>query len=142
MRLPILLLLGSRARLLQSRDLIPLCTLAPRARAMCAVTCVGAFLFMVAVVLGFRLMPFEWVPRLVGGGFGIFLASALLAYRFGRLCSAEIGQSDRTAIDHCRRTSPAADAFYREVKGQGRPFTRVDLIEMRRRARAPAEPGK
>jgi hypothetical protein len=121
----------SRRRLLAAADLKGKCVTAARARTTCAKVCLGAFLAMVVIVLGFRAVPFTWVPVLMGAAFAVFFVSTLLAYRFGRLCDAQVGPSRRNAIIWLCQTSPDADAYYRKVIGQGRPFTRLDLDEMR-----------
>lgn len=119
-------------RLLACADLKAKCDLAARARTVLAIACVGAFVGMVAIVLGFRAFPFSWIPLMLGVAFAIFLSSTLMAYRIGRLCNAEIGSSARNAIANLRAKSALADAYYQTVLTQGRPFTRLDLDEMRR----------
>lgn len=125
------ILIKSRSQLLGSPHISSYCITALKARSTCAKICVGAFLMAVAVMFGYRLVPFEVVPVLLGVFFFVFLVSAMLASRFGRLCTAEINRSMKTAIAHYRRISPACDAYYLNVKAQGRPFTRLDLAELR-----------
>ena len=122
----------TRRRLLACADLKAKCDLAARARTVLAVACVGAFVGMVGIVLGFRAFPFSWIPLMLGVAFAIFLSSTLMANRIGRLCNGEIGPSRRNAIAHLRTKSALADAYYQNVLAQGRPFTRLDLDEMRR----------
>lgn len=90
------ILFCTRRHLLACAGLKSKCALSARARTTCAIACVGAFFGMIAIVLGFRAVPLEWVPVLFGGAFALFLISTLLAYRFGRLCNAEIGHRGRT----------------------------------------------
>lgn len=126
------ILFCTRRRLLACADLKAKCALSARARTTCAIACVGAFFGMIAIVLGFRAVPFEWVPVLFGGAFALFFISTLLAYRFGRLCNAEIGPSRKNAIAYLRSTSTVAEAYYQNVLVERRPITCLDLDEMRR----------
>lgn len=127
-------LLQPRARLLRSPEIAAACALASRARTVCAIVCVASFLALVFVVVGFRFFPFDLVPALAGAAAATFLLAAMLASRFGRLCSAEFTNTKKIAIAHFRKTSAACDAYYLDVKAQGRPFTRLDLVELRNRA--------
>lgn len=128
------ILIQPRMRLLQSPEIAAACALASRARTACAVVCVASSLALAFVVVGFRLFPFDLVPALAGAAAATFLLTAMLASRFGRLCSAEFTNTKKIAIAHFRKTSAACDAYYRDVKAQGRPFTRLDLAELRKRA--------
>ncbi len=85
----VIILLYSRQTLLSSSELPALCKLAHASRAVCAIVCVSAFLLMLAVVLGYRALPFKIVPLLIGLFFCLFLLSAMFASRFGRLSNAE-----------------------------------------------------
>ncbi|MFM6852987.1 MAG: hypothetical protein ACKOUM_02780 [Sphingopyxis sp.] len=120
------------ARLLASPHLHALCTLAARARSICAMVSVGAFLAMVIILLSFAAFPLAWVPIMLGAACLLFITSVLIGYRFGRLCRADIGASAKNAIRHHTTNYPAADAYYRAISTQSRPFTRLDLNHLRR----------
>ena len=123
------LLLG-RARLLAANDLPMLCVLARRCRAVCAIICVASFGLALAAVLGYRLLPWALVPPVLGGLFVIFVVSASLASRFGRLTNADVDIEYAARIAHLCDINPRCAEYVHAVRRQGRPFTRLDLDEL------------
>ena len=59
------ILFSPRRTLLASPDLIALCVSARHFRAISAITCIASFLGALAVVVGYRALPFETVPPII-----------------------------------------------------------------------------
>lgn len=124
------ILVGSRKSLLGASDLPSLCAIAKRYRAYFAGICVTAFCVALAVVVGYRSLPFEWVPAIIGVSFCVFVISAATASRLGRLTDARLNVEYAKRIGHLTDINPACADYERAVKAQNRPFTRLDLDEL------------
>jgi hypothetical protein len=130
MRKILRILFSTRRALLASPDLIALCALAQRFRAICAITCVASFLGVVAIVMGYRALPFEMVLLSIGGLLLLFIVSATLATRFGRLANAQQNQGYNERITYLIEINPRCAEYAQSVAQQGRPLTEIDLDEL------------
>lgn len=124
------ILFSPRRTLLASPDLIALCVSARHFRAISAITCIASFLGALAVVVGYRALPFETVPPIIAGLMGVFTVSAILASRFGRLANAQNHPIYKARITHLIEINPRCAEYAHSVRRQGRPLTRIDLEEL------------
>jgi hypothetical protein len=124
------ILLSQRQSLLTSTDLPRLCRLAIYCNGVCAVICIVSFLLMLAVVIGYRMLPFRAVPVLIAAFFITFVISAMLASRFGRLTDAEKNVEYSNRILHLVDINPECKRYYQKIKSESRPVTRLDLDEL------------
>lgn len=130
MRKILRILFSTRGTLLASPDLIALCAFARRFRAICAITCVASFLGVMAIVIGYRALPFEMVPPSIGGLLLLFTVSAILASRFSRLANAQQDPIYNERITHLVEINPRCAEYAQSVHRQGRPLTEIDLDEL------------
>ncbi|HOY70299.1 MAG TPA: hypothetical protein PL131_06945 [Methylotenera sp.] len=124
------ILLSGRQELLGAGDLPQLCRLASKLRGASALICVASFLVALAVIIGYRAMPFTLVPPTMGILFGIFVLSAMSASRFGRLTDAKKNIEYANRIGHMVSINPFCAEYEQTVLQQHRPFTRLDLDEL------------
>lgn len=127
-----LILLFPRIKLLNSPAIKQLCITADKARNTLAISCLSFFVALVSIVVFHRAVPFEYVPPIAITAFSCFTLSAILAFRFGRLCDAEKSIKYKSNIEHMCRMQPKCLEYYNRVHGVGRPFTRLDLEELGR----------
>lgn len=116
--------------MLQAHDLPALCETAKWYRRIFAVSCVTSFVIALAIVIGYRALPFALVPPAMLVLFGIFVVSAATASRFGRLTDARLNVEYARRIGHLVDINPACADYERAVRAQKRPFTRLDLEEL------------
>ena len=124
------ILFGSRKRLLESSDLASLFILARQFRAICAICCVTSFVVALTIVLGYRALPFEIVPTSMALLLAVFVISAALASRFGRLGSVELHPVYRKRAGHLIEIDTHCAEYAKRIDRQGRPLTRLDLEEL------------
>ena len=130
MRFLLLALFAPRAHLLQHPDLVSICWIARWARRVAATLCVAMFSLMLGTVISYRAIAFELVPIFVLATLFGFVLAAMLASRFGRLCSSEKDVEHQRNIRYLCETHPQCLDYYEHVKNSHRPFTRIDLDEL------------
>lgn len=127
MKLVLIAFFSPRRQILESPEIHQLCLVSRRSRTLAALLCVTSFVVMLLTVVFYQAIPFSWVPGIVFASFSVFVLSAMTAFRFGRLCSAEKDIEHQANITHLCASQPKCLDYYNTVKCAGRPFTRLDL---------------
>lgn len=124
------ILTASHQRLVAHPNLLELCEIAPKARNRLALICISSFLFALMALIGYRALPLLLVPLLIGVLLVIFILSAMLASRCGRLCDISPNIEYMSNAEHLANICTECADYRASVYAQGRPFTRLDLDEM------------
>ena len=83
-----------------------------------------------SLLLGYRALPFEIVPTSMALLLAVFVISAALASRFGRLGSVELHPAYRKRAGHLIEIDTHCAEYAKRIDRQGRPLTRLDLEEL------------